>query len=1434
MTNGVITVNEKISTPTVKEFRFPVARVGVTYDVRVTQLTDDTSAQRVSEIQLESFQEVKVDPMTFPGTACLQMVAQAGDQFSSIPTLQGVYKGRIIKVPSNYNATTRVYTGVWDGLYQLAYTNNPAWIFLDFVENTRYGLSRIYPHYCNKSSIYAWAQYCDGAVPNGTGGTRPRWTFNEYVTEPQDAREFSQFIAGAGGARYYDDGNGFVDIIFDDPLDTPVALFINENVEAGIFNYSYTDRQTRANQVVVRFKNKELFYRTDTRIVQDTVDQQDYGIIPDEFVASGCRTVSEALARARLRLITGLTEKEFISFSTNRKGRYLRPWDIILVADADAGYAVSGRIRGLTPGTTFTDVVLDDPFTIEPGISYKLTIDVVDTSGAAPFKTIEYPITTGAGVVTTVRVTGRLDTDGAPELCGYSISSAATIGLPKAYRVLKIDPDDADPDKVTIEAFEINRAKYSYIDGTSAVLADDDTRAYYTGRVDRVTRFRGYITRLGNSRGIRLLWDASDNRYIMHYEIAASKAKGPINVIGQTTDNTFEVEDINLIGHEFHITAVDIRGKRSPSVSIAGFGTGLRYVRPPQNLIMKGGGTVSKARHFSIQWQPPEEDALFSEYVVRVYQPNGTTLKREVAVGTALEWTYNFDQHSLDGLARTVPMKVFARDIFGNESAPVSITMTKAAPVIATRSTFFNGPGKTATINFTVTGDPDYIGTKVYYHKNNTIAQTAGFLIAPRALSTATGRWVITDGAYWILVPYDSFGDGTADAFDEAISYSEPAPVAHNHTANNITTGTFPGQYTFSLAPVIGTGTHSYVAGSLGFSDSNWGFIFRPPRAGAIAAHRWDKFDGTQIMSITEGGRLGLGLASGAQASVRMEIGGVNVNTSGGYPTNRGTVIINEAGNTVIDSVGGLEFKNSVFGVGYGSKILSLDNGVLLFGLRQNSVAWTERFRIDEIGATLQGTLRFPNVTTQKINLWGTEYGIGIQGNTQYYRTASRFSWFLGGVHSDAENTPGAGGSGLMTLNTTALSVEGTGRAQMRRNGDIQAYRSGGTTGYMFFNSAETRYFGFDGANYVVNGAPLFAPSIGTDRITGSLASSYIDLDNFGLGTGIPGWNFDGNDYFFYHRASNYFGFNIAGLQRFLIEAGSVTQRGNTTESQILRVGHGRSGNGDSYLFLVGDTTYSQWGTTLYRDAGGPNTGSWLRHRGTGPLYIETVDAGPLSIRTSSVERLGIAATGAITVGIKLAVAVVPQAGIISVQQSGTGGIAQGGGVPTGVEILGNTGAAMMTFHRPGAFAGYFGIDTDNQFAVGGWSFGNVRYRVLIEGGSFTLANLITTSDERLKRKLRKYQGGLKEILELEPQAYEKQSIGTDGNEWIEEIGFSAQKFQKVLPILVKSTGMSHGEIKDILGLDYAKVTVPLVGAIHDIHELLVEVQERLKKLEEK
>ena len=74
-------------------------------------------------------------------------------------------------MPTNYNTTTRTYTGIWDGTFKNEYTNNPAWILYDFVMNDTFGLNAYFPIIMDKWDCYEAAQWCDGMVPDGKGGT---------------------------------------------------------------------------------------------------------------------------------------------------------------------------------------------------------------------------------------------------------------------------------------------------------------------------------------------------------------------------------------------------------------------------------------------------------------------------------------------------------------------------------------------------------------------------------------------------------------------------------------------------------------------------------------------------------------------------------------------------------------------------------------------------------------------------------------------------------------------------------------------------------------------------------------------------------------------------------------------------------------------------------------------------------------------------------------------------------------------------------------------------------------------------------------------------------------------------------------------------------------------------------------------------------------
>ena len=77
--------------------------------------------------------------------------------------------------------------------------------------------------------------------------------------------------------------------------------------------------------------------------------------------------------------------------------------------------------------------------------------------------------------------------------------------------------------------------------------------------------------------------------------------------------------------------------------------------------------------------------------------------------------------------------------------------------------------------------------------------------------------------------------------------------------ATTASTGAFTtlsasGLITATSGVVVGTGAGTYVAGSLGFSNANEGFLYRPPVAGLNTAHNFQTFGGSKILGITEAG----------------------------------------------------------------------------------------------------------------------------------------------------------------------------------------------------------------------------------------------------------------------------------------------------------------------------------------------------------------------------------------------------------------------------------------------------------------------------------------------------------------------------------------------------------------------------------------------------
>jgi hypothetical protein len=170
-----------------------------------------------------------------------------------------------------------------------------------------------------------------------------------------------------------------------------------------------------------------------------------------------------------------------------------------------------------------------------------------------------------------------------------------------------------------------------------------------------------------------------------------------------------------------------------------------------------------------------------------------------------------------------------------------------------------------------------------------------------------------------------------------------------------------------------------------------------------------------------------------------------------------------------------------------------------------------------------------------------------------------------------------------------------------------------GTRPIIFQNNTATSYdFGFkfsDSNTFtLVGGNTLANPT--TDLV------SFTYDGKVGIGSTVPAYSLDVN------------GNARVGDSLYVTTA--------TTADAAIEIGRGRSGNGNSYVDLIGDATYTDYGLRLIRSNGGANATSAIAHRGTGTLYFTAVDAAAISLETSNTTRMTITSGGNVGIGTTL------------------------------------------------------------------------------------------------------------------------------------------------------------------------------------------------------
>ncbi|WP_157381557.1 phage tail protein [Burkholderia ubonensis] len=438
--------------------RVDLPKSSVGWLLRVRRITPSANTQFIlDQVNVEAITEIVDRKLRYPNSALIGMQFDA-KSFASVPTRGYLVRGRIIDVPSNYNPTTRTYSGVWDGTFKQAWTNNPAWVFNDLAKHPRYGGGRyIDASALDKWTLYEIAQYCDVMVPDGKGGTEPRFTCNCVIQSQADAFKVLQDIAGIfRGQAYW--GAGGVIATADMPSD-PVYVYTNANVVDAKFTYTGTERKSRYTFAQVGWNDPANQYKAAVEPVQDDEGVARYGVIKASISAFGTTSQGQAHRLGLWTLVSSRVETQAVSFKVGLDGTLSMPGDVIAVADnKKAGRRMGGRIRSMTD----TVVNLDKPVKAKPGD----TLTVIMPNGVAQKRTIDSAV---GGAVT---VTQHYDAVGVKGAVWMLESDDLVAQL---FRVTGVEENDENGQiTYTINGVQHEPSKYDYID-TGAQLSKRPT-----------------------------------------------------------------------------------------------------------------------------------------------------------------------------------------------------------------------------------------------------------------------------------------------------------------------------------------------------------------------------------------------------------------------------------------------------------------------------------------------------------------------------------------------------------------------------------------------------------------------------------------------------------------------------------------------------------------------------------------------------------------------------------------------------------------------------------------------------------------------------------------------------------------------------------------------------------------------------------------------
>jgi len=583
------------------------------WNVRVRRITADaTDLSLQNKTYWDSYTEIIEAKLRYPNSALISMRFDSA-AFQGIPSRAFDLKLLKIQVPVNYDPVARTYSGIWDGTFKTAWTDNPAWVFYDLVTNERYGLGTYVPAaQVDKWALYTVSQYCDEQVNDGFGGTEPRFTCNLYLQSRQEAFKVINDLASVfRGMVYWSSGS--LTVSQDAPKDA-VALYTQANVVNGQFIYSGASAKAKHTVALVTWNDPDDQYRQKIEYVENATQIARLGVIQTEVTAFGCTSRGQANRVGRWLLFSEELESETVTFSTGIEGAVARPGDVIKVADsARAGARMGGRVVNATT----TVIGVDSAVTLAAGT---WTMYVVLANGTVESKTVSS--------VAGQSVTLASGLSSAPQVGAQWVITGTSLEA-QTFRVVTVSEQDGGIIEIT--ALKHDPDKYDAVEDGLVItprdisILDDATDPVINGAVTEYL----YTTTTDVKVGATITWTPPSRATSYLVEVRIDQQ----NLVQYTTQSaSLELLDCEVGTYIITVYALNITGKKSAAYTFTA--SVLGKTANPANVT--GLQLVAQGANGLLQWdQHPDLDVRIGGQIAIRYSDLTTSATWNTSIPVA-------------------------------------------------------------------------------------------------------------------------------------------------------------------------------------------------------------------------------------------------------------------------------------------------------------------------------------------------------------------------------------------------------------------------------------------------------------------------------------------------------------------------------------------------------------------------------------------------------------------------------------------------------------------------------------------------------------------------------------------------------------------------------------------------------------------------------